>query len=288
MSSDELEIKKQKLTCDHSVDSKSKETKQDSMVELKFDELERIQQQLSSFWKYEPIRKSVDLRTLNVPVKQIVEVLEKNDLKCERIKKAEQSQSDLISSVYEGGARTWECTYDLLNYIENEKMYFRDKKVLDLGCGTGLVGIMCLSRRATCHFQDFNDEVLKYITFPNVKENVYYFPENNFTSCKFLCGDWIVFSNFWLENYPKEKFDYIFTSETIYKEDNYHKLHSVFEDLLSPQGKIYLAAKTFYFGPGGGLYTFLEFLNNRKKFEYKLVWQYINGLTREIYEIKFK
>lgn len=73
------------------------------------------------------------------------------------IKSAEAKHSDLLPGVYEGGAKIWECTIDLIDYfVENTKLSdFKAKRVLDLGCGSGLLGIYALTCGATVHFQDY-------------------------------------------------------------------------------------------------------------------------------------
>lgn len=69
---------------------------------------------------------------------------------------AENSHSDLLSGVYEGGLKVWECTFDLLNYMETTNIDFNGAKVLDLGCGAGLLGIFALLKQATSvTFQDY-------------------------------------------------------------------------------------------------------------------------------------
>ncbi|KAM6956353.1 histidine protein methyltransferase 1 homolog [Aplochiton taeniatus] len=81
-------------------------------------------------------------------------------------------RSDLISGVYEGGLKVWECTYDLLELVEREGETFGGKYVLDLGCGAGLLGILPLKRGAKqVHFQDYNSTVIEQLTLPNVLLN---------------------------------------------------------------------------------------------------------------------
>lgn len=85
----------------------------------------------------------------------MVDFLNQHDLKSS-VLSAESSHSDLLSGVYEGGLKVWECTFDLLNYLENESVNFDGLKVLDLGCGAGLLGIFALLKRATfVVFQDY-------------------------------------------------------------------------------------------------------------------------------------
>ncbi|KAK7930834.1 hypothetical protein WMY93_007229 [Mugilogobius chulae] len=80
-----------------------------------------------------------------------------------------KQKSDLISGVYEGGLKVWECTYDLLNLIEKDIETFGGKAVLDLGCGAGLLGILALKRGAMhVHFQDYNSTVIEQLTVPTV------------------------------------------------------------------------------------------------------------------------
>ena len=45
-------------------------------------------------------------------------------------------------------------------------------RVLELGCGHGLPGVLCLLAGAEVHFQDYNAEVLAQLTAPNVAANL--------------------------------------------------------------------------------------------------------------------
>lgn len=56
-----------------------------------------------------------------------------------------------------GGAKIWECTQDLGELLCKEKIIenFANKKVLDLGCGAGILGILALQNGAKVHFQDY-------------------------------------------------------------------------------------------------------------------------------------
>ena len=69
------------------------------------------------------------------------------------------NNSDLISGVYEGGYKIWECTQDLVDYFTEEdasKNEFAGKLVCDLGCSGGLAGLMALIKDArNVHFQDY-------------------------------------------------------------------------------------------------------------------------------------
>ena len=80
--------------------------------------------------------------------------------------------SDLVSGVYEGGLKIWECSLDLVDYIAQNLQIFEGKNVFEIGCGQGLPGIMSLLCGAqTVTFQDFNFEVLNNATTKTVQLN---------------------------------------------------------------------------------------------------------------------
>lgn len=57
--------------------------------------------------------------------------------------------------IFIGGLKIWECTNDLANYLLQQNYYLNNKQVLDLGCGSGIIGILCLIKGSTVHFQDY-------------------------------------------------------------------------------------------------------------------------------------
>lgn len=103
----------------------------------------------------------------------------------------ETNKSDLLTAVYEGkllnilktmfttfyafilgGLKVWECTYDLAKYLIQENVSFENKNVLDLGCGTGVLGVYCFSKKAQVYFQDYVCKILSrknfsIVMFPN-------------------------------------------------------------------------------------------------------------------------
>lgn len=60
-----------------------------------------------------------------------------------------------------GGAKVWECTEtvgEYLTQINDGKCLiedFKNRTVLDLGCGAGILGILALNNGASVHFQDY-------------------------------------------------------------------------------------------------------------------------------------
>lgn len=190
-------------------------------------------------------------------------------------------QSDLLKNVYEGGMKIWECSIDLVRYL-NTIPKFEFENVLEIGCGAALPALFCLNKKSVkkLHLQDFNPEVIEHITKPNLKLNQV---ENEERQVRLFSGDWLDFSAR-MES-EKQKYDLILTSETIYQEDNYHKLTRLFQHLLSEKGQILLAAKIHYFGVGGGLRTFEQTLS---KWNYRTVFQNEDSVKREIIQIKWK
>ncbi|CAH2096363.1 unnamed protein product [Euphydryas editha] len=198
---------------------------------------------------------------------------------------SEKEHSDLITGKYEGGMKIWECTYDLIRYLKEnlEIILFKDKKVLDLGCGVGILGIYSLLQGANVTFQDYNKVVIEYSTIPNIYLN---FEDEESSEkikkCKFYSGDWDSFDKLLEES---EKFDIILTSDTLYNTNNYNKLINLFQHRLSDNGVIFIASKTHYFGVGGGTSQFESAIKDTS-LKSEVIWKKRNGFQREILKIK--
>lgn len=218
------------------------------------------------------------------------------------------SHSDLITGVYEGGLKIWECTFDLLAYFTKAKVKFVGKKVLDLGCGSGLLGIVAFKGGAKeIHFQDYNSLVIDEVTLPNVVANSTLEDEGNdvnepdvkrcrksevaqeLSKCRFFSGEWSEFCKLVLNSEKFfEKYDLILTSETIYNPDYYGTLHQTFLRLLDKNGRVLLASKAHYFGVGGGIHLFQKFVEERNVFETRTLEIIDKGLKRFLIEMTFK
>ncbi|KAM6153883.1 histidine protein methyltransferase 1 homolog [Erethizon dorsatum] len=223
------------------------------------------------------------------------------------ISKSLSSHSDLITGVYEGGLKIWECTFDLLAYFTKAKVKFAGRKVLDLGCGSGLLGITAFKGGAKeIHFQDYNSLVIDEVTLPNVVANCTLEDENDVNEpdvkkcrkskvaqelckCRFFSGEWSEFCKLILSSENLfVKYDLILTSETIYNPDYYTTLHQTFLRLLSKDGRVLLASKAHYFGVGGGVHLFQKFVEEKDVFETRILEIIDEGLKRFLIEMTFK
>ncbi|XP_024872743.1 histidine protein methyltransferase 1 homolog [Temnothorax curvispinosus] len=207
-----------------------------------------------------------------------------SDQNYQNIIEAESKHSDLIPAKYEGGLKIWECTFDLGQYILEKEIELKDKLVMDLGCGSGLIGLLSLRKNSVVHFQDYNEEVLRSVTIPNVLLN---FDDRTIvlTKCEFYAGDWASLATLLDEN---KKYDYIFTSETIYNSDNHKKLYEIFKTKLKDDGAVFVAGKTYYFGVGGGMRQFENLILKDGCFDVKSVWRSQDGVNREILKLTRK
>ncbi len=197
--------------------------------------------------------------------------------------------SDLIPKVYEGGYKVWECSVDLLQFLmeKNAEINFSGKRVVEMGCGQGLPGIWALLHGAEVYFQDYNKEVLEEATLPCIQHNIQLNgcdASKVMANCKLVSGDWAE-----LMHTLGVKFDYILTSETIYNQANYAALHDFCKAVLKPDGFILLSAKRYYYGVGGGVDSFLDFVEAQKTFGYQMAKVIDDGTSniRDIIILKF-
>ncbi|XP_071446327.1 histidine protein methyltransferase 1 homolog [Hetaerina americana] len=224
-----------------------------------------------------------------VSVKDSVNVFGKENV--DFFKQTEQLNSDLLPAKYEGGLKIWECTYALIEHLAKEDIKFEGKQVLDLGCGAGLLGIFTMLDGASVTFQDYNTEVIEWVTFPNILANL---PGKSMQDlekrCRFFKGDWASFLDLSLKEIDSEdkKYDVILSSETIYNSDNHWKLVRVLKSLLKKSGVAFIAAKTFYFGVGGGLRQFEKLLAEEGNMDVSVCWKCSDGVQREILKVQFK
>lgn len=268
----------------------------------------KIQQDVKRVLENKIVEQNSDLQFVNVSVVEMT--LSNDDLYGESIvRRTVTANSDLISGVYEGGMKIWECTFDLIKYLKEEDVDFKGKTVLDLGCGAGLLGIVALKRKAKeVHFQDYNSTVIEEITIPNALVNCDNSDETGsvtaepnkkklkkseshaglLAKCRFFSGDWSDFTLLMQNQTPSMKYDIILTSETIYNANYYGALHNLFQHLLADNGTVYLANKSHYFGVGGGVLLFETFIKINNLFHINTLKTLDDGLQRMVMRLSFK
>ena len=193
--------------------------------------------------------------------------------------------TDLISGKYEGGIKIWECDQDLLEFlpsIYNDS--WKNKNILDMGCGHGLPGIYLLLKgiNEIC-FQDFNKEVLDNITKNYINQLKNNFRLNFEKKVNYVDGDWGEFQ------YNK-KFDIIISGDTLYNNSNYEKIYNLIKNNLNKDGEAFFASKRFYFGVGGGSSEFRQYISDRNEFQIEQVKTIKDGINniRVILKITWK
>ena len=194
------------------------------------------------------------------------------------------SHSDLIPGTYEGGLKAWECAFDLVRFLSETGVDFSGKSVLELGCGVGLPGIYSMMTGADrVHFQDYNSEVLQFVTIPSLLLNVGEKPVGE--KCRFYSGDWSNLASVCSGQY----YDIILTSETIYSLASQPCLLSVLKERRRPcTGVVYVAAKSVYFGVGGTVAGFCKMVEEDGSFLVEKVWRSERGVSRVILKLSCK
>ncbi|KAJ9123089.1 hypothetical protein QFC22_001279 [Naganishia vaughanmartiniae] len=170
------------------------------------------------------------------------------------------ADTDLIPGTYEGGLKTWEGGMDLVEVLEEQHKkitggigsWVKGKRVLEVGCGTGLPSVYLLRRLlelpagasaiTELHLQDYNISVLQLVTLPNLilasiseetlaemdsnleltHEVIQEFQEKlklHNIKLSFSCGDWSGFAEVLQSSDGKKEtlYNLVLTAETIYR-----------------------------------------------------------------------
>ncbi|KXN85582.1 Histidine protein methyltransferase 1 [Leucoagaricus sp. SymC.cos] len=268
-----------------------------------------------------------------------------------------EAPSDLVPRVYEGGLKTWECSLDLVEYLDSTygegAEGFHGRSVLELGCGTAVPSLYILHHifssplpsdgtplpETVIYLQDYNESVLELVTLPNILLTWYLSPASHLyrtsntdedlpfpippepfdlplsdslktsflqslteiynISLRFFSGSWASFASSQLSNIPSttKTFDLVLTSETIYRMESLPSLVDIMRlacigpDANSKQaqkeGKCLVAAKVLYFGVGGGVSDFIDFVDKAAVAKVKTVRERKTGVGRVILSLDF-
>jgi predicted nicotinamide N-methyase len=223
-----------------------------------------------------------------------------------RLPKKVTETSDLVKGAYEGGAKLWECAVDLTEYLLAELADGGDFKingsnVLELGCGHGLPGIACaLLGAKQVVFQDYNPDVLRTLTVPNARANgLMRFDvdksENDEKKtnchCRFLGGDWGSLAHN-SELLVPNSFQVVLCAETVYELSSFGKHVAILKRALAKNKNslCLVAAKSYYFGVGGGSHAFAEALKKDGAFDVLPIYTVSDGVSnvREILKVTWK
>jgi len=188
------------------------------------------------------------------------------------------SKTDVLPGKYEGGFKIWECSFDAIKHIDKGA---EPKMMLDLGCGSGIVGIWALKRwpNLKVAFHDLNRSVLEKATIPNLVRNGSVLVDRT----KFYFGPWELSSETLLFN---GQFDLVSTADTLYDPEAISQLHNVLVRIIEPGGKAIISAKRFYFGVGGGVASFMNIVRDRRSGRVSIVASYEDGSSniRDVFE----
>ncbi|KVI08349.1 histidine protein methyltransferase 1 homolog [Cynara cardunculus var. scolymus] len=228
------------------------------------------------------------------------------------------SNSDLVPGKYEGGLKLWEGSLDLVKSLQSEvesgNLSLIGKKVLEIGCGHGLPGIFsCLQGASAVHFQDFNSEVLQCLTIPNVVANIPVKSQSLAADAKswdtdaevrFFAGDWSevhqILPNLQTDDLDSNcspgstvsvGYDIILMAETVYSISALPALYELIKKCMShPHGVVYMAAKKYYFGVGGGSRRFVSLVEKDGVMVASLIAEVGGGSSnvREVWKLQFK
>ena len=225
--------------------------------------------------------------------------------------------TDLVSGVYEGGLKVWECSMDLCRYFQENNITI-EGAVLELGCGHGLPSCWVLkqARRTPGSFcmvvfSDFNEFVLQDATVANIVLNTKDAGNHGGAEDSDLAswlaehavlgaGDWKNMSEQFLDPsssmprlFPSDgKFHVIIAAETTYStEAATDTAYLLSKHLKVGTGVAYIATKRYYFGVGGGSDCFRQALSAQSldtRFEVETLQVFDNGAgnIRELLKVK--
>ncbi len=123
-------------------------------------------------------------------------------------------------------AELWPAAHAMAEYILKNPENFKNKKILELGCGIGLVGIAAAKTGADVIFSDYESEALKFA------KNNYFL--NFKKQAKTLLLDW---------RKPSENkiFNTIIAADILYEDRFLAPVYKTLQKMLVTGGKVYIA-----------------------------------------------
>jgi len=203
------------------------------------------------------------------------------------------ADADVVRGVYEGGLKTWEGAEDLAREIASGAIDLggwregEDVRVCELGAGQGvpaLVAVRALAGRCgTLTLTDYNRDVVEEVTAPNAQATFELMEsegERAPREVRYLCGDWSGYDAF----VEAGSVDVMLTSESIYDVEQYQSLCAFIDHALHERGVCYVAAKSYYFGVGGGTNAFTTYCETHFNFTVERLKTFSDGKSnvREI------
>jgi predicted nicotinamide N-methyase len=199
------------------------------------------------------------------------------------------SGRDVVDGVYEGGAKIWECSTDLIEWLGSAEVP-PGCTVLDLGCGAAMLGCWAASVGRAAHVicQDLNAPVLNELAAVNLLLNGGLGPAPG-PAATLVAASWHGMAAE-LEAATRTAgaapagdaaatahasplvaalagaCDYVLASEVLYREEHYPDLLSIITRCLKPgTGVAIIGSKRNYFGAtlGGSSLAFVQFVNAR-------------------------
>nr|XP_020497832.1 protein N-lysine methyltransferase METTL21A [Labrus bergylta]XP_020497835.1 protein N-lysine methyltransferase METTL21A [Labrus bergylta] len=134
-------------------------------------------------------------------------------------------------------AVVWDAAVVMCMYLELGKVELKGKEVIELGAGTGLVGIVAALMGAKVTITD-REPALDFLS-ANVKANLPPESQESVFVSELSWGEG-------LERYPAGGFDLVLGADIIYLEDTFVPLLHTLEHLCSDTAVVFLACKIRY------------------------------------------
>ncbi|XP_066284198.1 protein N-lysine methyltransferase METTL21A-like [Branchiostoma lanceolatum] len=175
------------------------------------------------------------------------------------------------------GKRVWPSAVDLCQFLQNGCFPMQDKKVLELGAGIGLVGIVASLLGADVTLTDLPNIVgnMEENVRPNTKEGCKYPPKVR----PLVWG-----RNLFKVNGPSIHYDYVIGADVFYIEETFHDLLATLRHFCDPQTTVLLGC---HFRVKSRDLKFIELLKKHFKIvkEHKIPGQ---GVNKVLFEARLK